>query len=193
MEVGHPDEWAWLTRETDAVRFGDTPSPDGPQFSRLEVSLQNVSGQHVLVTKIQASVLHRSAPLAGALAVARAEGEVDVVSIGFDLDNTTDTDARVLDEGFDLGPRYTDFKKIALAPEEIAPLRVIAQTKRYYCEWIIEFGVQIAGKTVPVTAPQNGGTYRSTAFADQYATVYEHDVTSWRVRRIPGSKWKGRQ
>ncbi|MGP4093725.1 hypothetical protein [Nonomuraea sp. KM90] len=191
MQTGSPDEWIWLINEAGAVRFGDAGAPDGPQFSRIEMSLQNISGKSVLVNSIKASVLRRTAPLAGALAAAGAEGEAEVVKIGFDLDNTTDTTARIIDRNYELGERYTDVKKIWLAPTEIVPLQVVALTRKYYTEWTIEFGTEVEGMRLPVVAPhEDDGHFRTTAFSGQYATVYEHDVTSWRVARIPGPEWK---
>lgn len=190
MQAARPDGWTWLIDRAGAVRFGDTDSPDGPQYTRIEMSLENVSAMSILVKSIKASVLRRASPLAGALAVAGAQGETEVVKIGFDLDSSNDVDACIIDRNYELGERYTDVDQILLQPAEIVPLRVMALTRHYYTEWSIEFSVEVDGRRMPVTAPREyGGRFQSTAFAGRYATVYEHDSTTWMVERIPGSEW----
>jgi hypothetical protein len=189
MTAVHPDNWAWLTVEAPGVRLIDTPARGGPQGSRFDVSVQGAWSETVLITDIKARVLRRFGPLSGSLAVARAGGEVTVASIGFDLD-AADTSARVLDRNdYQLAERYTDLKKITLAHGEIVPLQVVALTSRYYCEWQIEFTVEVDGTKVPVSTEERS-PLKTTAFSTRYVTVYEYDIQTSKVRRIPGEQWR---
>jgi hypothetical protein len=189
MRARHPKEWAWLSQNAEAVRFGDTPAPEGPQFTRLTLLLESTREEPVTISDIRATVLRRTQPLAGALAVARAPGETWVGTIGFDLDDPAAWPARRLGPDYKLGRHYTELDRITLAPGESRPLHVTALTRRSYCEWVIELNVDLDGETVRVVAQDDDRPFRSTAFADPYATVYQFDGIPAEVARLPGAQW----
>lgn len=189
MRARHPKEWAWLPQNAEAVRFGDTPAPEGPQFTRLSLLLESTHEEPVTISDIRATVLRRTRPLAGALAVARSPGEAWVGTIGFDLDDPAAWPARTLDPDYTLGRHYAELDRITLAPRESRPLHVTALTRQSYCEWVIELNVDVAGETVRVVAQDDDRPFRSTAFADPYAIVYQFDGAPAEVARLPGAQW----
>ena len=181
-----PDQESRLLRTSDAtdpatwitgaggVRIGSTLGGGGFTFSRLRLAIECQWIKPVLVTEIRARV-RRSPPLSGALVWVGSEGGDEVVEIGFNLEED-DPVARVRVEDQKLGEPYTDRHAITLEPGEIVPLDISAQATRHYCEWDIEFTVQVDGAERTILVNNGGNPFRTTAFADRYGMKYFYDI-----------------
>lgn len=151
-------------------------------FTRLRVTVVNHWPKPVLITDLKAKV-ERSDPLSGALVWAGAEGGVEVIDIGFDLEED-DPRARVCDEDGTLGDPWTYGENVELEPGQTQPFNVVGRVTASCCEWRLEVHAEIEGQPRVFEVDDDGKPFVTTAFADHYRQrfAYERNGGTWVAR-----------
>ncbi|GAA2709735.1 hypothetical protein ACFY2R_23480 [Micromonospora olivasterospora] len=145
-------------------------------LTRVRLSVVGQWSAPVFVTQIRARVLRRSAPLSHAYVFQQSQGGGEPLKIGFDLDEP-DSIARVIGPDGRLGGAYVDDRSLTLTPGEPLTIDVQAQTGRSYCEWAIEFDLDLDGEQRVVTVDDDGRPFRSTSLANHYQDRYHASIT----------------
>ncbi|MFG1953906.1 hypothetical protein [Micromonospora sp. NPDC048830] len=145
-------------------------------LTRVRLSVVGQWAAPVFVTQIRARVLRRSAPLSHAYVFQQSQGGGEPLKIGFDLDEP-DSVARVTGPDERLGGAYVDDRSLTLAPGEPLTIDVQAQTDRSYCEWVVDFDLDLDGERRVVTADDDGRPFRSTSLARHYQERYHASLT----------------
>jgi hypothetical protein len=134
----------------------------------------------VVITNLRPIITKRDKPLSGSVAWRPPQGNLDVTSIGFDLDGTEPT-ALEYDSSLKarLGGSYFATKAVRVAPDETVPFSVMALTRTSYLEWSIRFETLVDGKAWNFTVSMpDGQPIRSTAVAQTYQSAYVDNVVS---------------
>ncbi|MFE2750536.1 hypothetical protein ACFXGA_00885 [Actinosynnema sp. NPDC059335] len=142
-------------------------------FTRLRMTVVNHWPKPVLITDIKAKV-KRTAPLSGALAWVGAQGSVEVIDIGFDLEED-DPRARVTNKDGTLGDPWTYGENVELEPGQTQPFNLIGRATKSYCEWHVEIHAEIEGQPqVFEVKDDQGKPFVTTAFADHYRQRFSY-------------------
>ncbi|MFI6824144.1 hypothetical protein ACIBJE_24865 [Micromonospora sp. NPDC050187] len=140
-------------------------------LTRVRLSVVGQWAAPVFVTQIRARVLRRSAPLSHAYVFHQSQGDGEPLKIGFDLDEP-DSIARIIEPDERLGRAYVDDRSLTLTPGEPLTIDVQAQTDQSYCEWVIDFDLDLDGEKRVVTVDDDGRPFRSTSLARHYQDRY---------------------
>lgn len=144
-------------------------------FTRLRITVVNHWPKPVLITDIKAKV-KRSDPLSGALVWAGAQGGVEVIDLGFDLEED-DPQARVANKDGTLGDPWTYGENVELEPGQTQPFNVVGRATTSYCEWHLEIHAEIEGQPqVFEVKDEQGKPFVTTAFADHYRQRFSYQI-----------------
>ncbi|MBM0259931.1 hypothetical protein [Micromonospora sp. 4G55] len=149
----------------------------------LELVATGCGAKPVVILGMHAKVTKRAKPLSGSVVWRPPQGNLDVTTIGFNLDAAEPSAQTYESRENKLGRPYFEANAVQVAPGETVPMSVMGLTKRSYLEWSIAFETLVDGHSWNFTVSLPGDQpIQSTAAVAAYGSAYQQDVS------IPGFK-----
>jgi hypothetical protein len=129
--------------------------------SYLRVSVQGLHDSPVVIQDISARIVRRHEPIAHTIVSCPLEGQIDVISLGFDLDEPEPMARQYENDEF--GAPYFGASAIRVDRGEPIEIDVIAVTEKCYCEWTMELVAIVDGEEETFVLDDNGQPFRTSA------------------------------
>jgi hypothetical protein len=183
-----------LRKEPDPAVVLAKYSPVQSQYragTLLKLVVTGCGPKPVVITEMRASIVKRNKPLDGGVVFRPPEGDLNVESIGFDLDAKETTALTYDARPGKLGGSFFAGKAVQVAPGESVPFSVMGLTKKSYLEWTLAFETLVDGKAWKFTVALAGGKpIQSNAVAASYRSAFQDSVLTG-YSAVDGTKIAG--
>jgi hypothetical protein len=142
--------------------------------THLKISIEGLNRTPVLIESMRARVEGRREPIDDTLVACALEGLIEVIGIGFDLDEQPSL-ARSIKQDGGLGRPFFERSSITVAEGEILTLAVTAFAEQCFCQWRIEIDLVVEGERQTFVIDDNGQPFQTTAAV----SLPSHRVVWW--------------